>query len=306
MSITTKSYATQLWENLSGGLQDLYEKYKLLTADSDRAYELRISALKPQYETLKNNASVKAQIEKANTQKKLTERGIAISGESMQHELSAGAALQNNLAQLDRERQREESSLSSEKQGAAAKIAAQQADKTSQYIYDMNKAYYNQLNADESRALEAERLRLQEIRDAFDRDMQQKEWELKQQQQAFEQEIERAYLAIKQKSAATAARASGSSGSASSSKNTTTAATNTRFGIGALGAGASSGVVPSANAQMMVNNIINQYTSPVYGGGSYIDVAKVKTAIRNFLKNAALSESYRFEISLYASSLGYL
>ena len=52
--IEIKEYASELWNNLSKGLDALYEKYQTLTTRADADYKEQIDALDPAYRKLKN------------------------------------------------------------------------------------------------------------------------------------------------------------------------------------------------------------------------------------------------------------
>lgn len=301
---TTKDYASTLWTNLSQGLDALYEKYKTLRQSSEQEYDNRLVEIAPQYQSMRNAASTQSRIAQANTDERLAARGLSTSGEGLKRDLLEKAALQENLTAIDLAEANEIRSVEAEKAKASSSLAAKESEEISKYIYQMNEAYFDQLNADREQALAEEKLRITEEQNAFERSMQEAQLALKREQQAFEQTIEKALADAKIAS------------SSSSSKSSSSSSQSTSSGGSILGVGGSyllnsqmstqSHTPESYDARELVNDIAKECLTTDDGGEKVYDQAKLKRSLSSVINNTSLSTAYRYEVSVYAKAMGYL
>lgn len=295
-----KELATTLWENLNEGLDSLYQKYRSLKETESSSYRDRISALDGQYQALKNSAAAQSRVAQANLDLSLAEKGLGASGESVRRGALTGAALQENLTQIDLKKQQSKNELESEKSAALSKLDAEESEAVSDYVYRMNESYFDQLNRDREMALNEEKLRITKEQNAFERDYKERELELKREQEAFSQKIESALNEAKV--------AYYNAKSTSTKSSSASASSSTALGVGGskLESIASGSVYPeSYNARQIVSDILSNNSDTDFSGNQYYDTEKINKAIRDLMNDTTLDKQYRYEIYLYAKALGF-
>lgn len=297
--MATKEYATTLWKNLSQGLDTLYQKYKTLREASKLESEAKQEALKPRYDALRSSAATQSRIAKQNTALSLAEKGLGASGEAIRRDALQNAALQQNLTDIDLTQAQEKRELENEKLQADAALSADESEAVAKYIYQMNDAYFTQIDRDRDQALAEEDLKLEKEKAKTEKELREKELQLKVDQLAFE----------KEKARASAAKSSSGSGS-----NTSAAGSSASSG-GVLGVGGSNFLgnyspdafsPDSVSPKQFVSDVIDRYTQTDHRGTKVYDTQKIGASLRLLLGNDAVSKDYRYEVYLYAHALGYL
>lgn len=287
--IEIKEYASELWNNLSKGLDALYEKYQTLTTRADADYKEQIDALDPAYRKLKNRASVQSKIARANLDTRFSQNGLAVSGESVQRQLLQSAALQNDLTELELSKRKEQSDLENKRQNYKAQLEADASESTADYIADMTKIYQDQVNKDRQAALDREKLRIEEEHNKFEEELKQKEYELKKQQLAFEQSVKQAYS---------------SASSSKSSKSSATSSGGTAQSGFALGIGGSK-LSSSGNGTYQPKSVSAKQLVDSYAK-SNPDRDRLRAKLQNVLQDQSYSKEYRYEVLVYSRAKGYV
>lgn len=315
--MTTKTSASALWEDYNRSLDALYVKYRTLKEISDKTYDRAISSLSPVYEEAKKEAQVQNRIAKANLERKIAESGLGSSGEALKRSLLQDAALQQNLTDISLQKASETAKLKEEKQAAAQKLNTEQEEAVAKYTYQMNEAYREEARHEEELRLAAEKLRLQEEADAFDRAMREEELALKKEQQAFEQRTQQALTDAKVASLSASGNKTPSQNKdgQNSTENTPSSPSvpDTKYILGIAGSNITGGgndgndfSPESITAKALVENVVSRYTTTDAKGQKRYDKDTIGASIRSVLNNASLDRAWRYEVYLYAKTLGFV
>lgn len=279
--------AKQILDDLSRGLDDLYEVYRKRKEATAASYAQAKNALDPEYQILKDRASVQSKIAQANTDRRMVEKGLEVSGEAIRSEGLNQSALQQNLTNIDLERQAKKTALDTEQRQKEADLAAEEQAEISKYVYQMNQTYYDRLDAENQLQLKKDELALKKEAELFDQKIKEEELALKKRQQAFEEEAKRA-LSEEKKKEATAANS-------------------------AVGGTLTSGLTPitgtepkSFDAKELADEIFKRHLSKNAYGQSVYDADAIRKELNFILKDNSLSADFRKELSLYARSRGFL
>ncbi len=304
-----KDYASRLWENLNDGLDTLYQKYKSVRKANAIQKSEELAALPAEFREMRDTAAAEQRIAKANTDRRMAEKGLGASGEAVRRDLLQNAALQQNLSAIDRQEQSEKSALETSYREAEAKLDAEEADDIANYVYKMNEAYFNQLEKDRQDALEQEKLRLQKEQNELENKRKEEELALKKAAQEHDQKIDLILAEAKLASSSSSSSSSASS-SASKTKKNSTSDGGTILGVGGsklIGVGEDESFSPdSISPKAMVQDLVEKHTYKSRNGTAYCDEETLASAIRSVLSNYSLTKEYRYEVYLYAHTLGYL
>ncbi len=284
--LETKEYASELWENLSRGLDALYEKYQSLTSQSDTTYQKQIDALAPAYQKLKTRAGVQSKIARANLDQRFAQSGLAVSGESNQRQLLQSAALQNALTDLELQEQGARNDLESKRLDSRVKLDAEAHESAAKYIAEMTELYQKQLQQDRNHALEAEKLRIQEEHNKAEEELKLKQYELQKQQLQFQQSVKSAYS------------------SASSSKKTASAAPTSKSESSILGVGGSKLIGSGSGGYSPKSVTPKQFVEALVKSSD--TRSRFQAQLQAVLQNPDYDVQYRREILLYSRLNGYL
>lgn len=308
-----KSYAKQITQGYTSALKRLEKKYDALTGAIDEEYLARNREINQNNVKSKNAASANYKTSLANAQKNLLDRGLEKSGESVNTEIRSNLSKNSAFAALDAEaesaRQANALSRSQEKSRLISSRLEEEADLED----SMNRALREQYNldreyeadradaAEDSRRWEAEaaednhRWRTENAQSAakteHDMKMDEMEFAAEQVQRAFENSMdEREFAADEAQRAFENAVQSGNS------------TANNSYGTVST-KGVAQKVSPEYTAQEFVNKIYKHYDQ-IY---SINDRNKaVEKAIYQVLNDTTLDPTYKVQVRVYATALGYI
>lgn len=305
--MATKETASSLWNNLNRGLDSLYQKYKTLRTSTEEKYEAKKESLAPEYTALRNSAAVQNRIQQANTDRRMVQKGLGTSGEAVRRELLQGVALQQNLTDIDLQESEQKAKLDAEKLEKVAALSAEEEGEVAQYIYKMNDAYYTQLERDRKGALEQEQWEAKKKQTAFENKLKEEELALEKQKQADAAEIDRILAEAKLAAAQKSASSSSGSKNNKNSEDESSVGGAAVLGVGgSLLLGGNNFKPSSVNAKTLVQDIISQNSYTDAYGTKGENRKQIENDIHEIVKNQSLNKDYRYEVYLYAHTLGYV
>ena len=148
--MANKDYASEILARMESGTEDIYSKYNSLIAASDAKYDAAIKDLDGTYSAAANQTAAKNKIDLSNTMERLTDKGLASSGQSLHSELVSNAGLLNSLASLTSQKAKDTAAYRLGKQTSALELEAKKSEEAGKYRGDMYQSYLNQVNADRS------------------------------------------------------------------------------------------------------------------------------------------------------------
>lgn len=302
--MTIKELTQSVLKRLEEGTAEIYARYQALSAAADRAYETKSADLDQDYRKAANAASAQAKIGLNNTLEKMADSGYVKAGETVQATIAANSDRQNALGYLAAERLKGKSSLAVSKANEEAERSISQSREMSQLkaeaeqqILDLEKEERERIAKEEEAELaRQEKARQEEIA------RQEKEWE--RQEKARQEELARQEKELERQAAEKQqefenrlaleklylekAKLASSSQTSKETKE--------------------DGFEPSKSAYTYLQEIVKNYTKTrTYDGKkqTYVDKNAVISAIGSIVKDENISRSYRYELYLYAKSLGY-
>lgn len=295
----TKEYAATLWNNLSEGLDELYQKYKSTRAHAQSVYEEGVYSLQSQAAAQKKNTATTHRITQKNTDLRMAERGLAASGEAMRAELLADAALTGALSDIDAQSLSAQAELAKERQATEAELDRKESEEVADYVYRMNQAYFEQANQDREEARREQELALEREEMLFEQKMREEELALEKRKQTLAENQQKAE-AQKQK-AASASSSSSASAKGSAGVNTILGAGGSKFLI------PTQGLTPdSYNARQLLEGIVERHTTTSYNGAKNYDYTAIRHAINSVLADKTIDQTFRYELSFYSRTLGWI
>ncbi len=316
--MATKDTAGAIWEKLDLSLDALYQKYKAQKEATSKAYETEISALSPTYAALKTEAAAQNRIAKANFSRKVAESGLGSSGEALKRSLLQDSALQQNLTDLSLAEEAKKDTLKAEAREAELKLSAKESEEIADYTYNLSKLYLEEADREAKREMALKEWEQKEAQNALEQELRERELALKTEQQAFEQRIKEALTAAQIESyKASAAR--DNAAAEKDRKETEKGSAGIVFtpqedgnilGVGGtnlLGGNDGTNFIPeSVSAKALVDSIVKDCEITDRNGNVSHDKKTVASRVRTVIATASLSPDYRYEVYLYAASLGYL
>ena len=152
---SVKDYAAEIRRGYTTAMNRLQKKYDSLVGALDEEYDSRNREISRNTLNSKNSASANHKLGLANAQRRLLEKGLESSGESVNTEIRSNIAKNNDFALLDAEAEhaREQNALSRARE--KSKLISSRLEEESALEESMNKALREQYNLD--REYEADR-----------------------------------------------------------------------------------------------------------------------------------------------------
>lgn len=311
MAISTKGLAKSVLDGYSSSLSKLTEKYMATLSGIDREINSKNKEIEKNAHKKKNSADASAKIALHNTKAGLLEKGLSRSGDSVQAELDNNLQRMSAISQIESDA--EASIRQNEENRAKAKNSAfiNYLGEVSSLEKEKNNAYMSQLNRD--RDYEAERDdekydRFADNRDyeakrddeKYDRFADNRDYEAERDDEIYDrfadnrdyeaerddEKHERYVNSLEKESEGKSASSDGSSKSSSGS-----------------GSSSSDRITPDYNARTLVDKIVLTYQNK-YGMGEKTKNT-IYDAIKAIVQDSFLDYSYRYQVKLYAKSLGY-
>ena len=316
--MATKDTAGAIWEKLELSLDAIYQKYQAQKKALQQTYQSEIASLSPTYAALKTEAAAQNRIAKSNFARKAAESGLGSSGEALRRSLLQDAALQQNLTTLSLAQEGKKSELEAEARTAEQNLSAKENEEIADYTYQLSKLYFDEVDRESKREMAQKEWEQKEAQNAAENELKQQELNLKKEQQAFEQRIKEALTAAQIESyKASAAR--DNAAAEKDRKETEKTSSGTVFvpqensnilGVGGTnltGGNDGTNFVPeSLSAKALVDSITKEYEIVDRNGNVSHDKKAIANRVRTIVANVSLSADYRYEVYLYAVSLGYL
>ncbi len=267
--MATKDITSSILKRLEEGTAEIYSRYRNLIENSKLSYQSKIKSLDQEYRAAANDASARAKIDLKNTMEKMADSGYVRSGETVHATLSANANRAAALSDLAVQKAKDVAALERESADREAQMADQAQKEAAQFEERMLESARDQENRDREYQAMLEQ--------------QKQETAAKQEQQTFENRLALEKLNLEKAKQAAQSAAGKSSGSQEE------------------------GIRPAITAYDYLDQIVARNTKRSENGNyKVIDRKGILKAVTMIIKDANLSRQYRYELYLYAKSMGYV
>ena len=326
---SVKDYAAEIRRGYTTAMNRLQKKYDSLVGALDEEYDSRNREISRNTLTSKNSASANHKLGLANAQRRLLEKGLESSGESVNTEIRSNIAKNNDFALLDAEAEhaREQNALSRARE--KSKLISSRLEEESALEESMNKALREQYNLD--REYEADRADAEEDKRRWESETAEdkrrwesesaedkRRWETETANDKAEAEekarLERdklnAEIADNYAKNSLAERELEADEEQRLYENSVTERKLISEGVGGGGNSSSAsakdtGVYPEYDAHTLVDTIYKYHNSKNYRDKKD-RYAAIEKAIYKILNDTTLSRSYKVQVRVYATAMGYI